>query len=65
MENMCGEEEVHLHTSLTSALHEGEWPLLLPGLFISEEGYPSALVIRAWVDLSSNLNTAVKRGLFL
>jgi hypothetical protein len=60
VENRCGEEEVHLHTSLTSALHEEDWSLLL----LMKET-PSALLIGAWVDLSSSLNTAAKRGLFL
>ena len=36
-----------------------------PGPFIPEEGEPGALLIGAWVDLSSNMNAAPKRGLFL
>jgi len=62
---MCGEEEVNLHTSLTSALHKGEWSLLLPSSFIPDERDPSVLLIAAWVDLSSNLKAVAKRGLFL
>jgi hypothetical protein len=36
-----------------------------PGPCIPEEGDLSALLIGAWVDLSSNLNAAAKGVLFL
>jgi hypothetical protein len=65
VENLCGEEEIHLQIFLNSALSEGEWSLLLPEPFIPEEGDPGALLIGGWVDISSNLNEAAKRVIFL